>query len=261
MHLILLALGIAAIGAGGGMLGYGIPINEFGLGNTLILAGTTAIAGGLIVVALSVAVRQLTRIAARLEASEPAAMPAATAEAPQRGWADPIPVAVVPVPAAQPPRGPPAGEEQTDAPKPPDYPPPPREPAPREQPTLPRVATRTRGKEAGAAGNSGAEPIGAAMRLARTQRGEIPLVLSPRERGIDRPSEPAPAGRREIARLEDRSSGAPRAQAAVSILKSGVIDGMAYTIYSDGSIEAELPKGTMRFTTFDELRVYLADAS
>ena len=28
----------------------------------------------------------------------------------------------------------------------------------------------------------------------------------------------------------------------VAILKSGVIDGMGYTLYTDGSIEAQLPK-------------------
>jgi len=45
----------------------------------------------------------------------------------------------------------------------------------------------------------------------------------------------------------------------VSILKSGVIDGMAYTLYTDGSIEAELPQGTMRFGSIDELRAHLED--
>jgi hypothetical protein len=43
-----------------------------------------------------------------------------------------------------------------------------------------------------------------------------------------------------------------------TILKSGVINGMAYTLYTDGSIEAELPQGTLRFGSLDELRDYLA---
>jgi hypothetical protein len=33
---------------------------------------------------------------------------------------------------------------------------------------------------------------------------------------------------------------------------------MAYTLYTDGSIEAELPQGTLRFGSLDELRDYLA---
>lgn len=43
----------------------------------------------------------------------------------------------------------------------------------------------------------------------------------------------------------------------VTILKSGVIDGMAYTLYTDGSIEAQLPTGLMRFASIDDLRTYL----
>ena len=46
----------------------------------------------------------------------------------------------------------------------------------------------------------------------------------------------------------------------IAILKSGVIDGMAYTLYTDGSIEAELPQGTMRFASIDELRAHLEKA-
>jgi hypothetical protein len=44
---------------------------------------------------------------------------------------------------------------------------------------------------------------------------------------------------------------------AVSIVKSGVVDGMAYSLYSDGSIEAQMPEGMMRFASIDELRAHL----
>lgn len=44
---------------------------------------------------------------------------------------------------------------------------------------------------------------------------------------------------------------------AVSILKSGVVEGMAYTLYSDGSIEAQLPGGTLRFGSITELRNHI----
>jgi hypothetical protein len=43
----------------------------------------------------------------------------------------------------------------------------------------------------------------------------------------------------------------------VTILKSGVVDGMAYSLYSDGSIEAQMPEGMMRFASIDELRAHL----
>ena len=47
----------------------------------------------------------------------------------------------------------------------------------------------------------------------------------------------------------------------VAILKSGVVDGMGYTLYVDGSIEAELPQGTLRFASINDLRGHLAKNS
>ena len=43
----------------------------------------------------------------------------------------------------------------------------------------------------------------------------------------------------------------------VTVLKSGIVDGMAYSLYSDGSIEAQMPEGMMRFASIDELRAHL----
>ena len=57
----------------------------------------------------------------------------------------------------------------------------------------------------------------------------------------------------------DRAAPAPRSedQPQVTVLKSGVVDGMAYSLYSDGSIEAQMPEGMMRFASIDELRAHL----
>lgn len=49
----------------------------------------------------------------------------------------------------------------------------------------------------------------------------------------------------------------PEPPRAVAILKSGVVDGMAYTLYADGSIEAQLPAGTLRFGSIAELREHI----
>jgi hypothetical protein len=49
----------------------------------------------------------------------------------------------------------------------------------------------------------------------------------------------------------------PEDQPVVTVLKSGVVDGMAYSLYSDGSIEAQMPEGMMRFASIDELRKHL----
>jgi hypothetical protein len=47
----------------------------------------------------------------------------------------------------------------------------------------------------------------------------------------------------------------------VTILKSGVVDGLAYTLYSDGSIEAQLPQGMLRFGSITELRAHIEQDS
>jgi hypothetical protein len=48
---------------------------------------------------------------------------------------------------------------------------------------------------------------------------------------------------------------------SATILKSGVVDGMAYTLYADGSIEATLPHGTVRFGSIAELRAHIESNS
>ena len=48
---------------------------------------------------------------------------------------------------------------------------------------------------------------------------------------------------------------------AAAILKSGVVDGMAYTLYADGSIEAKLPQGTVKFGSIAELRAHIESNS
>ena len=53
----------------------------------------------------------------------------------------------------------------------------------------------------------------------------------------------------------------PVEQPPVTVLKSGIVDGMAYSLYSDGSIEAQMPEGMMRFASIDELRAHLDQRS
>jgi hypothetical protein len=45
---------------------------------------------------------------------------------------------------------------------------------------------------------------------------------------------------------------------AGTVVRSGIIGGMAYSLYADGSIEAELPIGTMRFASLEELREHVS---
>src|SRR5216684_1556246 len=59
MHTILLALGIVVTLAGGAMVGFGISNYGFEIGNALVTSGTTAVVGGLIIVALAALLREL----------------------------------------------------------------------------------------------------------------------------------------------------------------------------------------------------------
>ena len=52
MSVILLILGILVALAGVTTIILGIPINEFSLGSTLIIAGATALTGGLVLIGL-----------------------------------------------------------------------------------------------------------------------------------------------------------------------------------------------------------------
>jgi hypothetical protein len=75
MRLILMGLGIASVTAGVAMLGFGTSYNEFGIGKSLIQAGTTAVIGGFVIVGLAVALGQLTRIAKGLDEPRPGGAP------------------------------------------------------------------------------------------------------------------------------------------------------------------------------------------
>jgi hypothetical protein len=78
---------------------------------------------------------------------------------------------------------------------------------------------------------------------------------SERARGAEVP--PQRRGGRAPSTLSEANAAAAPDQPPVTVLKSGVVDGMAYSLYSDGSIEAQMPEGMMRFASIDELRAHL----
>ncbi len=283
MPFLLLVLGVLTAGTGAVMVGFGVPINEFSLGNTLIIAGTTALVGGLIVIALAVATRHLVRIAGLLRA-QPAARPARSVEghdtpaSPGPGRL-PFPLR----PSSQ--EGSPRNQDSRFSP-------------PSEAPTDP-IFERLRMSQPGAQAHRSAEP---------PMLAEEEAPLSPRAPRIPFPAEPAhnaaperaprpsdksrngapapavpapqprmsfndawPSEQRPDPQPQKSAESAPHANgdalrsalqrefesAPVSILKSGVVDGMAYTLYTDGSIEAELAQGVVRFGSIEELRNHL----
>ncbi len=64
-----------------------------------------------------------------------------------------------------------------------------------------------------------------------------------------RPARPASSTRYQPPRRSEAAS--------VTVVKSGVVDSMAYSLYSDGSIEAQMPEGMVRFESIDALRAHL----
>jgi hypothetical protein len=377
MTLVLLVVGLLATAAGFVTIGFGIPINAFSLGNTLILAGTLSVATGLILIGLAAVLGQLRRIGEALNAragsyggraaesvepilpqtarltpvapqaampqppmppkmpappkppemhdpepqplpphfaeprfpaaasSEPAAGPLDWLRAKPRSQGTPYPgpsqpsapPMSVPQPsmsqsAAPRPNVPFPGMTEPPAPEPPMVevsdeaplsPRPPQRPAmppPMHEPTLdsrawsPAPASHARG-------SAEAQPMSRATPLP-TQPTEAPprdkdgfdmawpeprtasSEPAAREERPEPPPLPAAIRQREETPVEPRraeSAAKPASKPATergpAILKSGVIDGMPYTLYADGSIEAELPQGVVKFASVDALRSHL----
>ena len=97
-------------------------------------------------------------------------------------------------------------------------------------------------------------------------RGAAPVHSEPkgdikREPAIEMPLPPIPARPRETRPTAEKRMPdllrKPAAERGPAILKSGVIDGMPYTLYADGSIEAQLPQGMVKFASVDALRAHL----
>jgi hypothetical protein len=296
MSLILLLLGIVTAAAGVAAVTFGIPINEFSIGTTLIVAGTTALVGGLILVGFAAVVNELGHVAeslrTRIAPSVAAAQPQRTApEAPlprPAGLGSATPAASVEAPVV--------GFERLRS-------------------SLPRGERKAVEPSAVADGEEvPLSPTGVAHQPVQHANEPAPAQREPEVSGDDRagaqavealkasrldflfrskplrPAQPAnfdalwPAdarsGRNADGQTQTRTAGAMQETSSASpvqealieppsleqarvpaILKSGIVDGMPYTLYADGSIEAKLPQGTVRFGSIAELRAHIESNS
>ena len=330
MHISLFVLGVVTAIVGFLSIVYGIPVNEFSFGNTLIVAGTVAVVGGFLLIGLAAVVRQLKRLAESdtlhrasmplpmhpSDPVKPAAQPGLQASQFTAPTPVPAPLRLDQIPRSPTPSelahsaassvetGPPewlrpkekshaAGEqslieeiEASLAPQStlqPVSPPPPLKIY--DQSFDPRLPIQGRA-------NQSAPEINQATRQEPATRA-VPPVEHPAPSGLFdtvwpeiRPTRhPETVARRKpdvpvVPVAPPRSEAVPRDQARsakdivrepqnatpeeprpVAILKSGMIDGMAYTLYSDGSIEAVLATGTVRFASIDALRFHLEQNS
>ena len=256
--MVLLGAGIGLLLMGLGALGYGIPYKEFGFGNTLIIAGAVTACSGFLMIGLWAVVRELQQISRRLGggalASAQPAFPAEPSLAP----------ALAPPPGAPAERvaddagvAPPWVEGRSDAP-------PPAEPEPAPKPRRNLLFTSTSRKERERAAARASEPLApdllsADLRPHPSAAGEAPPV-APIPPSFDDAWPKTDRVRRGGRNAAPDAAPPVPAQAdapQVTVLKSGVVDGMAYSLYSDGSIEAQMPEGMMRFASIDELRAHL----
>ena len=287
MYPILLVLGVVAALAGAGALVFGIPNIGFEVGNTAILGGIPAFVGGLILIALAEAVRQLRRIAESLSEDEgrlprdvyepaAAALRPATGRIPFPPKPEPRPRATAPTVTPEPrlETAPAIHADHPDEPAaafaraaPEPHIPQDADEAPLSPQPEPRFA---------APGGRDKDELSEGLLATAFSRLDVALRAAPRREEpaqqeetfeplrppeLRSEPEPPPASADSPAPEESRDEEKAEAPYAVSILKSGVIDGMAYTLYSDGSIEAEMPQGTMRFASVIELRAYLDKSS
>jgi hypothetical protein len=265
MSTFLFALGGLMLGAGLVIIGLGTPASALNFGNTLIVAGTAAAVGGVVVIALGVVVAQLQSIGEALGANVAGRDEHVSTVAPERG----APAAPQPFE----PRGPtPPAEfpmaQPSFAPSLPN----PEEPslqsrrgatspstsAAAEEPTMSTAAEEAETPSSAPQPEPAAEPPAMAPPAAEQRAAPPPKSLfdsmwpaAPRAPEKLGPAEPPPAA---------VAPGPPRElenSRRVAVLKSGVVDGMSYTLYVDGSIEAELPQGTLRFANIQELRAHL----
>jgi hypothetical protein len=325
MSIVLMAVGLLVAAAGFVTVGFGIPINAFSLGNTLIISGTIAVTSGLILIALGVVIGHLRRVAEALKgpskraagwsetqpasavapAAEPVVVPAPSrldpAAAPQEtptveprspatasdapgplDWlrakskrAGGTPTVSVEPPVVEIP------DEAPLSPKPPQRSamPPAIEPAPEPKlwspgrpggPLEPRVAPAVPRATPQVEPQKERErfdlvwPDRAAPSPSFPSPAPQPSESVRREPAPEMPLPPIPARPRDIRPSERRAepfAPKPAAERGPAILKSGVIDGMPYTLYADGSIEADLPTGTVKFASVDALRAHLEKQS
>ena len=289
---VLLVAGIGLLLAGLVAIGFGIPINEFGFGNTLIQAGTVAACTGMLLLGLWTVVKELKLMARRIgpvgagphaeNASQPASASAALPNQAEnsgffsRDQARSENAGHVELAASPPPW---LGDAEPRERAPDDSPlsPAAAESAPAVKPKRNLLFSSSSRKERERA-QSRADP---SMTVPQPESAAPPQVPeSPEappasfddawpksERSRSEIPPPRRAGRTPstfaeadpVAESADRYPPAARNEdtAQVTVLKSGVVDGMAYSLYSDGSIEAQMPEGMMRFASIDELRSHL----
>jgi hypothetical protein len=270
MMIVVLIAGIGVLVAGLLAIVYGIPIKEFGFGNTLIVTGALGACTGMMMLVLWIVVRELKNAAEALGRASPrGARPTIASDSGDQRATDGVftfglePAAPTADgaqsldPSPRPRQGEPVSRdrlpENTMA-APAAVP-----PAPQPRRNLLFSSSSRRERERAVA--RGDEPSMGHPNGPGEESDDAPPLMFERSRNADAPRRGRPPlgdARPGSGRADRHPQGAQAGdQPPITILKSGVVDGMAYSLYSDGSIEAQMPEGMMRFASIDELRAHL----
>ena len=224
MPMVLIVFGLLLALLGLAVVAAGAPDWAFGLalGSTMIESGSIVFIGGLMLFGIGLALRELRQLGRRLEAFAPAHDSAQIAAELEPEAELSIVPPEVPVPLSHPLR--PVAHPSAYR-------------VPADEPEL-----RARAWPPSTVRNSPAAEPAPRMR--------VEPVAAPAIEPSALESAPAPKPRKVEAEEEEAPVGA--------VVRSGIIGGMAYSLYADGSIEAELPIGTMRFASLEELREHVA---
>jgi hypothetical protein len=266
--IVLLAAGIGVCMMGLLAIGFGIPISDTSFGNALLIAGVVILCTGVILLGMWLVARELvglTKLAVTQGAqparppvpprpANPFAAPVAEYAGPNGAmdrapspppWADEAAArAKAPAPAPVPA---PAPDIEPAAPAPAPPPPAPDRPARRNL----LFATKRRDKEEPPAAAAPSPALEAEPKVSFESAWPNPA----RQNGAADRQEPETAAANESAAAEQAKPDLPP---GVTVMKSGVVDGMAYTLYSDGSIEAQFAgESPIRFASFDALRAHV----
>jgi len=277
MSLALLILGISAVVAGLFMGFFGTRLWEFGGSDaSMVLIGAIGVSSGLLLMGLCAVIAELKKIARQLGSTALTEVPGRLAR-PAVGEValEALEEAMASEPALPPPSSAAPnwlsdgkrGRQRTEAAVP-EVPAPPADEVPRRRNPLASTSRRERdgrerdGTSARSVNTFPPEPSSAPDALEpaapSSPRFEVawpkPERSRPRESVLRRPSAPPTPMEPDLSTLSAE-------QSEVTVLKSGIVDGMAYSLYSDGSIEAELPEGTLRFASIDELRAHIDQRS
>jgi len=276
MMMLLLMAGVGALLGGVVAILFGIPVKEFSFGNTLIVVGAMAACTGLIMIALSVVVGELKTIARRLSSRVTADASPNSAFAPnlpdpgeddfqfprdQQALQEEDNLGLAMPPVSPPVRN---GTNAARARQNEQSEPEPLEPAPKRRNLMFASTSRKERERAQARPADIPPPMVPALPPMADANEPQPPGFDDAWSTQERMRSPDMAPQRRTGRappiFKEPNAGASvrnADQQTVTVLKSGVVDGMAYSLYSDGSIEAQMPEGLMRFASIDELRAHL----